>query len=267
MTMIIEWIHHLFSNDTARYPWHPRATYIPQETQADPLAHYLQHMGAQGIDRAVLVQPEPYGDDHRLVLDALAREPERFRATSLFYPKDPDAPRKLEDLVRREPRIIATRFHAHRGKEIYLDSFADPGVRALWAKAAELGLIVELHIGPNYAEQARDLIAAHPDTTVLIDHLGEPQFGTITEFSSVLALADFPNAIMKLSCIAYVAHDPPEFRSALRFTRQLAETFGPDRLAWGGEPPDVIRAHLAHWPQADVDKVLGGNLMRLFANP
>jgi predicted TIM-barrel fold metal-dependent hydrolase len=261
--MIIEWIHHLFSSDTQRYPWHPRATYIPQGTHADPLAHYMKQMQANGIDRAVLVQPEPYGDDHSLVLDALKREPDRLRATSLFYPDDPDAPGKLEALVKLEPRIVATRFHAHRGKENYLRSFNDAGARALWGKAAELGLIVELHIGPNYAEDARRLIEAYPETPVMIDHLGEPQFGEIAEFADMLALAELPNVIMKLSCIEYVANDAPMFMSVARFTRQLADTFGPARLAWGGELPAVIRAHLSHWPAADVDRVLGGNLQHL----
>jgi predicted TIM-barrel fold metal-dependent hydrolase len=97
----------------------------------------------------------------------------------------------------------------------------------------------------------------------MIDHLGEPQFGEIAEFADMLALAELPNVIMKLSCIEYVANDAPMFMSVARFTRQLADTFGPARLAWGGEPPAVIRAHLSHWPAADVDRVLGGNLQHL----
>src|SRR3954449_450543 len=123
--MVIEWNAHMFSRDTQRYPFHPAAAYVPNAADLadDPLADYLERMRQEGIDRAVLVHPEPYGDDHRLMLDCLAREPERFKGVSLFYPKDPDAPRKLRDLVRQESRIIATRFHAHRGKEMYLDSF------------------------------------------------------------------------------------------------------------------------------------------------
>ncbi|WP_169237447.1 amidohydrolase family protein [Candidatus Roseilinea sp. NK_OTU-006] len=113
--MIVEWNHHLFSSDTVGYPWHPRATYIPQETHDDPLAHYLHTMDERGVDRAVIVQPEPYGDDHTLVLDALARGPERLRATALFYPKDSDAPRKLEELVSRASwRCASTRIAARR---------------------------------------------------------------------------------------------------------------------------------------------------------
>ncbi len=139
--MIVEWNAHMFSRDVARYPFHAQAAYRPNTSRLDddPLAAYLTRMEEVGIDRAVLVHPEPYGDDHRLVLDCLAREPDRFRGTCLFYPKDPDAPHKLAELVAREPRIVAIRFHAHRGKEQYLDSFADAGVRACGGRPRRSG--------------------------------------------------------------------------------------------------------------------------------
>src|SRR5262245_59492787 len=120
--MIIEWNAHMFSRDLRRYPFHPRAAYTPDPAQlaVDPLADYLHHMEQEGIDRAVLVHPEPYGDDHRLLLDCLAREPQRLRGTCLFYPDDPQAPHKLEQLVHTTPGLVGLRFHAHRGKEMYL---------------------------------------------------------------------------------------------------------------------------------------------------
>lgn len=38
-----------------------------------------------------------------------------------------------------QPLIISTRFHAHRGKEEYLKSFAEPGVRNIWKTAVRCG--------------------------------------------------------------------------------------------------------------------------------
>src|SRR3712207_4807137 len=120
---VVEWNAHIFSADTERFPFHPRAVYTPNASRLsnDPLAVYLQRLDEEGIDRAVIVHPEPYGDDHRLVLDCLQREPERLRGTCLFYPDDPEAVSKLRALVKQEPRLVALRFHAHRGKEQYLD--------------------------------------------------------------------------------------------------------------------------------------------------
>ncbi|MAS33810.1 MAG: hypothetical protein CL610_07380 [Anaerolineaceae bacterium] len=263
--MIIEWNTHLFSQDTARYPFHPRAAYAPSTAQLspDPLGSYLDRMAAMNIDYAVIVHPEPYGDDHRLVLDSLKQEPDKLFGTSLFYPHDEDAPQKLAALVEQEPRIISTRFHAHRGKEFYLNSFADPGVIALWEKAAALGLIVELHIGPNYAAQVIDLIQAYPQCTVLIDHVGEPQMGNAVEYADMLALAAFDNVYMKLSGLDHFATDAPLYESARRFTRLLVDAFGSQRMVWGSGTPEIVDAHLSHLSASDRDAVKGDNLARL----
>ncbi len=263
--MIVEWNAHMFSSDTAAYPFHARAAYTPkpQHLSPDPLAEYRTRMDALGIERAVLVHPEPYGDDHRLVLDCLEREPQRLWGTALFYPDDPDGPQKLAELVARQPRIIALRFHAHRGKEQYLQSFDDPGVVALWRAAAGLGLVVELHIGPNYARQAARRIADYPDTPALIDHLAEPHMGTGVEFADVLDLARFPNVYMKLSGLNHFTTDAPLYTSALPFTRWVAAAFGPERMVWGSGTPEIVDAHLSHWNEADRAKVKGGNLARL----
>jgi len=263
--MVIEWNAHMFSRNTRRYPFHQAAAYVPSATdmEDDPLTIYLERMRQLGINRAVLVHPEPYGDDHRLILDCLAREPDRLRGVCHFFPKDPDSPRKLAEIVRDEPRIVAVRLHAHRGKDHYLDSFADAGVQAIWRVAAELGLIVELHIGPNYAAQAGAAIAAFPSVPVLIDHLGEPQFGTLVEYAEVLELARFDNVFMKLSGVSYISSAAPLYLDVRPFVRLVANTFGPDRLCWGGGTPGIVDAHLDHFSADERAQVKGGNLARL----
>ena len=267
--MIVEWNTHIFSPDTERYPLHPQAAYRPDVSvhPADPLGAYLQRMAAERIDRGVIVHPEPYGDDHRLVLECLAREPEILRGTSLFYPKDPDAPQKLADLVAQEPKIVSTRFHAHRGKEIYLDSFDDKGVRALWEKAVELGLIVELHIGPDYGAQVAQVLRDIPETVALIDHLAEPHMGTAVEFVEILELgtakAEYNNTYMKLSGLNHFARDAPLYASAKAFTRRVIEAFGPERMVWGSGAPAIVDAHMEGYGEAERALVKGANLARL----
>jgi predicted TIM-barrel fold metal-dependent hydrolase len=263
--VIIEWNAHMFARDTGRYPFHARAAYVPDPTHlaGDPLADYLARLDRLGIDRAVIVHPEPYGDDHRLALDCLQAAPERLWGTALYYPDDPAAPAKLADLVSREPRIVALRFHAHRGKQHYLDSFDDPGVVALWARAADLGLIVELHIGPDYAAQIPRRLAAFPTTPVLIDHLAEPHLGSAVEYADVLELARFPHVYMKLSGLNHFAADGPLYPSAKPFTRWVAAAYGPHQMVWGSGTPAIVDAHLDHWTPEERAQVKGGNLARL----
>jgi len=262
---VIEWNAHIFSPNTAKYSFHPQATYTPDVSvhPSDPLAAYLKRLDEEGIDRAVIVHPEPYGDDHRLIIDCLNREPNRLRGTSLFYPRDPEAPKKLETLVKRVPHIVSTRFHAHRGKETYLDSFADQGARALWTKAVDLGLVVELHIGPDYAAQAGKLIEEFKGCKVLIDHLAEPQLGSAVQFADVLELAKYPNVYMKLSGLGHFANDEPYYESALSFTERVIREFGAERMVWGSGSPKIVDVHMASYSTTDQAKVKGGNIQKL----
>ncbi len=264
--MIIEWNAHMFSSDTEKYPFHPNAAYTPkpEARSADPAADYLQRMADEGIDRAVLVHPEPYGDDHWLALDCVAQRPDLFKTTALFYPKDPESPAKLEKLLADHgDAIVAHRFHAHEGKRSYLDSFVDETVRDLWEVAGAAGIINELHIDSSYAGQVAGIISDNPSYPVLIDHLAEAKFGSAPEFADVISLADHPNVYMKLSGLNHFATDEPLYESAIPFTRWVADAFGPERVVWGSGTPRIIDAHLSHWSESDRDLVRGGNLQRL----
>lgn len=262
---IIEWNAHIFSPDIEKYPFHAKATYQPDVSKnpQDPLGAYLERMHQEGIDRAVIVHPEPYGDDHSLILDCLKREPERLRGTSLFYPRDPEAPRKLKELVENEPRIIATRFHALKGNQSYLDSFTDPGVIALWRQAYELDIVIELHIGPDYAAQAAKLLEEFAGSKVLVDHLAEPHLGNAVEYSEVLELARFPNCYMKLSGLNHFATDEPLYESARSFTRRVIREFGPNKVVWGSGSPRIVDAHMPGYTREEIAMVKGGNIRRL----
>tara|TARA_Y100001972_G_scaffold127625_2_gene185062 strand:- start:3195 stop:4115 length:921 start_codon:yes stop_codon:yes gene_type:complete len=264
---LVEWNVHFFSSDTKKYPFHRDATYKPDASKfpKDPLKTYLSHLDKEGIGRGVVVQPEPYGDDHSLLLDCLEKEPSRLRGTSLFYPKDSLAPMKLASLVRAHPEIVATRFHAHRGKESYLDSFADSGVRALWKQAVDLDIIIELHIGPNYARQVRKAIEAFPGCKVLIDHFAEPHMGDAVEFAHVLALAELPNVYMKFSGLGHFADDSPDYTSARPFTRQVLQAFGPDKMVMGGVSLNTIDVHMKDYSEEEKSKVTGKNILKLLS--
>ena len=268
-TPVIEWNQHMFSANIARFPFSPRGTYKPDVSRLspDPLADYQAHLKAFGIDRALFVHPEPYGDDHSLVLDCLARtSPSQFKATSMFFPRDEDAPAKLEALVKNHPRICSTRFHLHRGNDkYYFTSFAERGVRALWKKAVDLNLVVELDLGPNYARDAGDAIAAFPGCKVLIDHMCNPKTGMIWEYGDVLDLAKYPNVYMKLSELGYMTGDKPDYQSLIPFTRRVIREFGPDRMVWSGDSPPIADVHMKGYSAADIAKVKGGNLQKLLS--
>jgi L-fuconolactonase len=226
----------------------------------------MAHMDREGIDRAVLVQPAPYWDDHRLLLNCLKRAPQRCKGACLFRPDDEDAPARMADLVARQPLFIATRLHLLNGRDLGPDSTLDPGVQAIWRKALELGLIVELHADATYALPLANMLREHPRTTVVIDHLAEAGFGnsgTPVEFAHMLDLARFDGVYMKLSGLNHFAKDEPHYLSARPFTRRVIAEFGPDQLVWGSGVPGIVDAHMPEYSEADRMKVKGGNLRRL----
>jgi L-fuconolactonase len=136
-------------------------------------------------------------------------------------------------------------------------------VRALWRAAAELGLVVELHIGPNYAADVAPTIAAFPGVPVLIDHLAEPQMGSAVEYAEVLGLARFDNVFMKISELHHISADAPLYLDVKRFIRLVADAFGPERLVWGSGTPRLVDAQLDHFSAVERANVKGGNLAAL----
>lgn len=168
--------------------------------------------------------------------------------------------------------LVAGRIHAYNPER--LPPFGKPELTALWKQIGELGLAVQLHFEPKYAEGFEPLIKEFADTPVLIDHLGRPFQGTEKEYAVVLKWSKYPNVVMKLSSVpdkkTYPHSDPQPV------LKQLTEAFGADRLMFGGgynekatgkslkAERDRVAALLAHLTEADRAKVFGGTAAKLF---
>ena len=136
-------------------------------------------------------------------------------------------------------------------------------MRALWERAVDLGLIIELHIGPDFAAQVAQALRDIPETVVLIDHLAEPHWGSGVEFADVLELAQFDRVYMKLSDLNHFAQDAPLYESARAFTRRVIAEFGPNRMVWGSGTPRIVDAHMPEYSAEERARVKGLNLIDL----
>ena len=257
--MIIDTHVHVFAEDRSRFPYHKNAPYRPPPA---PIEEYLKKMDEAGIDRAVLVHPEPYQSDHRYVLYCLEQYPERLKGTCLFNPESPESLRALRELVQKQPRIVALRIHACRPDNI--PSLLSAQVRMLWQRTCDLGLVVQMHIVPRYARDVEELVKAFPKVTVLIDHLGRPAQGSEEEYKYVLRLAQFDNVYMKLSGVKYISREPFPHQDAKPLVRQIVETFGSERMIWGGGDPAIVDAQLDFLTEGERKQVLGETAAKLF---
>lgn len=264
-------LHCFAGRDDSRFPYHPEAPYRP----ADPATpeHLLRCMAEAGVDHAVVVHPEPYGDDHRYLEHCLDVGRGKLKGTCLFFADRPGSLDRMAELVRRqEGRIVAARIHAYAPDR--LPPFGKPELRALWRRAADLGLAVQLHFEPRYAPGFEPLIREFSGTPVIIDHLGRPFQGTPEEYAVVLGWAKLPHTVMKLSSLPETTQYP--HRDVGPIVRDLVRRFGPDRLIAGGgfaagatgesyrAYREKIRGHLTDLSAADQAKVLGGTAAKLF---
>jgi predicted TIM-barrel fold metal-dependent hydrolase len=281
--LLIETHVHLFSDDPARFPLNS-ASYRPPPY---PVEEFLKFAAEAAIDRAVIVHPEPYQDDHRYLEYCIAREPSRgfFKATCLFDPIDPRTPQRMAALAKANPgRLVALRIHeihaagtpSTTSGAIRDRNLTDPRMVETWRAAHELGLAIQMHLIPHYAAQVGELAAKFPGQRVILDHLARPGQGTASEYDEVLRLARIPGVHMKFSTTGVVAasRQPFPHLDAKPLVKRIYEAFGPDRMIWaelGNNMPGFARAielfgtMFDSVPEPDRAKVRGLTAKRLFA--
>jgi predicted TIM-barrel fold metal-dependent hydrolase len=262
-------LHCFAGKADARFPYHERAPYRPEEA-ATP-EHLLKCMDGARVDFAIVVHPEPYQDNHRYLEHCLQVGGKRLKGTILVFADRSESLGKLKDLARRLD-VVSARIHAYAPDR--LPPFGKPELRSLWKEATEAGLAIQLHFEPRWAGGFEPLIHEFRDTRVIIDHLGRPFQGTPAEHAVVVRWSRFPNTIMKLSSLPATTTYP--HRDVQPVIRQLTDAYGPERMVYGGgfsasATPESYRAAferaaglLGHLPEEDRAKILGGNAARLF---
>jgi len=220
-------LHCFAGKDDRRFPYHPKAPYKPEKPATPEML--LKLMDGAGVDFAVVVHPEPYQDDHRYLEHCLQVGGKRLKGTCLVFAGNAESVGQLPGLVKKGG-IVAVRIHAYAPDR--LPPFGKPELKDLWKKAADLGLMVQLHLEPRYAPGFEPLIKEFKDTRVIIDHLGRPFQGTPKEHAVVLGWAKLPNTIMKLAAIPSEREYP--HRDVKPVVKQLADAYGADRLIYGG---------------------------------
>jgi predicted TIM-barrel fold metal-dependent hydrolase len=239
--VLIESHVHLVSDDAAKFPFSAGRTSRP-----NPVEPYVKFAVEAGISHTVIVSPEPYQDDMRYLEYAVNRGPSPgfFKGTCLFDPIDPETPKRLEALVKRNPgRIASLRIHelhpagtpSTTTGPIRDRDLKDPRVETTWRATHDLGLSMLIQLIPHYAPQIGDLAAKFPQMPVILDHLARPGQGTAEEYEQVLKLAQIPRVYMKFSGtgVGSASKQPFPHEDAKPLVKRVYEAFGADRMIWG----------------------------------
>jgi predicted TIM-barrel fold metal-dependent hydrolase len=264
---------HLFAADTKRFPFHPQGTYQPKP---ETLEDYVKFVKVAGIAHAIVVHPEPYQDDHRYLEYCFSNEPTKdfFKGTCLFDANRTDTPSRIDELTKRWPgRIRALRVHRVSTEApttsgaIRERSLESAEMRRTWKAVSDRGLMIQMHFIPMHAASIGELAAEFRSTRVILDHLGRNNQGTDAEWKDILALAKSPNTVMKFSGLDY---SPKKLEERVR---QVFDSFGPDRIIWGGLGMNAtaftaarkrLDTLFAFATEADRKKIRGLNAMKLY---
>jgi predicted TIM-barrel fold metal-dependent hydrolase len=289
--VLIESHIHMFSDDLTRFPIN-KLSYKPNP---QPVEAYVKFVSDAQINHTVLVQPEPYQDDHSYLEYCFTKEPSKgfFKATCLFDPIDPATPKRLKDLCQKNPgRIVGMRIHelhaagtpstttgAIRDRDL-----RDPQMETTWRAAHDLGIGILLQLIPHYASQVGDLAKEFPSMPVMLDHLARPGQGTAEEFEEVLKLGSLPNVYMKFTSTGVQSAATPAggrgtseaypFPSVKPLIKKVYSAFGPDKIMWGelganmsafDKATTLFDAMFDFAPENDRKKIRGLTAQKLFA--
>jgi len=232
---------HVWTTDTAGYPLAPgfsvEKDMVPRSFTPEEL---LEHCRPQGVDRVVLIQMSFYRFDNRYMLDMIRKHHGIFRGVGIIDENAPGALRTMKNLAWhgvRGFRIRATKESATAWRQ-------SPGMRAMWAKAADDGIAMCALADPDALPAIHRMCADFPRTRVVIDHfarIGMNGAVQARDADNLCRLAAFPNVHVKTSAFYALGKKRAPYTDMAPLVRKLRDAFGAQRLMWASDCPFQVQ--------------------------
>jgi predicted TIM-barrel fold metal-dependent hydrolase len=192
-------------------------------------------MDEVGVDGALLVSPySMYRYDASYALEVYAKHPGRF---GLIKPFDPNSEAVADEMAEWAvtPGVVGARIM------LTFESCEadDPGLDRILAAGAQAGIPVNVLCSGKltlFGELAR----RHPNTQVVVDHVGlsqplEPPAPPepFADLDNVVSLAAYDNVAIKISGACTLSHQPFPYPDIWEPLGKVFEAFGFDRCMWG----------------------------------
>ena len=223
---------HAYEANTPKRPWRSVPNWPPHATGDQMVAA----MDAVGVDGALLVSPfSMYAYDASYAVEVYGRHPGRFALIKPVNPADPAVAETIADWKATRGTVA---IRVMMRDEMTTDP-ADPGLDRVLTAAARHSFPVNLLCSARL-EQAAAMAARHPNTQLVIDHLGlqQPQTPPAppepwANLPLVLALARYPNVAIKISGACTLSHEKFPYRDIWDPLFRIFDAFGFERCLWG----------------------------------
>jgi L-fuconolactonase len=235
-----------------------------------PLQDLEGVMQQSKIEKAVLVQH--WGEfDNIYIQNIIISQPSRFAGAFLVDNTKKEA---LDDLH------YWSDIGHFRGIRLMLRSLEDN--RPLWQEACEIGLNIMVGDPEDTAGRLNllfDFLEDNPLAKVVLYHIAEPRFNNdpgLKKSKSVFTLKQYPNVYFQISGMHLFSDYP--YRILWPFIKFAFESFGPERILWGGNFPvsgeeqgylrevKLIREHILPIPRDHMHQFVYNNAIKLWFN-
>ena len=238
-TPVIDSQVHAYERNSPERPWHGTLE-GPDEVTGDDM---VAAMDAVGVDGALLVSPySMYRYDASYALEVYAKHPGRFGLIRPFDAESEATADEMADWTGR-PGVVGARIMLTYG-EFDADH---PGLGRILIAGGRAGVPVNI-MASGQLPLVRELARRHPDTQVVVDHVGLAQPfqppappEPFADLANVLSLAELDNVAIKISGACTLSHEPFPYADIWEPLGRTFEAYGFDRCMWGTDWTRAVR--------------------------
>ena len=222
---------HAYERNSPERPWSTIVPW-PDEVTGDDM---VAAMDAVGVDGALLISPfSMYRYDASYALEVYAKHPGRF---GLIKPFDPQSEAVADEIAEwaGTPGVVGARIMLS-AQPFEAD---DPGLNRILGAGAQAGIPVNV-MSSGKLPLLLELARRHPETQVVIDHVGlvqppEPPAPPepFADLADVVSLAACDNVAIKISGACTLSHQPFPYQDIWEPLGKVFGAFGFDRCMWG----------------------------------
>jgi len=226
-----------------KFPYAPGRGYTPPDAPVDRYVALLDHLG---LARGVLVQANAHGYDNRVLLDALARFPQRLRGVAITDTRI--VPKTLREWHKLGMRGLRFHLFSEAGKPGYVRGVGLDVFKVFRATMRELGWVMQVFCDWRLmSELAATLREISREMPVIVDHmLHIPAARGVSDanFQALLGLVGEGHVHVKVSAPYRPSDQFPDYPDA-RPLHDALLCANPARLMWGSDwPHPSIRAEI-----------------------
>jgi predicted TIM-barrel fold metal-dependent hydrolase len=263
---------HIYSPDEQRYPTIEKPLRVPGGKGS--LEDLRKESLANGVERVCLIQTSSYYRfDNRYICDSAVAASQWAAGVCTLNPDDPLSPGLLAHYAK------AYRIRGMRSIPASDGRLDHPGVRALWKVATDNGLVINILIGREKADQADRMLSEFPALRVVLDHCLNLRAGKDMDptLATVLKLGNRKNLHAKLTFIPTGSASGYPCADMHAPCMRIVEAYGAERCVWGSDfpcelwTPKVSYAEHLRIFQKDLplqpaqrEAILGGTATRLW---